>query len=246
MKKIQIKTPCTENWDKMTPDEKGRFCELCQHSVVDFTTMENNEILDFFKHKSQNKICGRFQKTQLDLINLTGKEPRQRSNFIGKLFFGLSFGIWLAAGPVEARSILGSDLYHIQLINRDFSEGRNDIKGLVLTDLGEPLFNATVYLYEENELITMSKTDKNGKFIFSGELFKEGKKYSIGATLAGYYYVQHSFYGKRKELIKIGLAQKTEEEVNTSKENWNKKMKINNIKYVYTKEDEVLMGFIME
>ncbi|PKB16291.1 hypothetical protein [Flavobacterium sp. 5] len=66
--KITIPKPCHEDWNKMTPDETGRFCNSCSKSVVDFTKMLPNEIQDFFIKNEGQKVCGRFQNKQLDSI----------------------------------------------------------------------------------------------------------------------------------------------------------------------------------
>ncbi|MTH14942.1 energy transducer TonB [Flavobacterium sp. LC2016-01] len=66
--KITIPEPCHENWDEMTPNENGRFCISCSKTVVDFTLMLPNEIQHFFVQNQNNKICGRFKKSQLDTI----------------------------------------------------------------------------------------------------------------------------------------------------------------------------------
>ena len=50
-KKIQltIDEPCHENWDGMTPVEKGKFCGACQKQVVDFSNMSDRQVAEFFK-----------------------------------------------------------------------------------------------------------------------------------------------------------------------------------------------------
>nr|WP_294925201.1 hypothetical protein [uncultured Flavobacterium sp.] len=68
--KIAILKPCHENWDEMTPTENGRFCLNCSKTVVDFTTMPSDEIQHFFIQNQNNRICGRFRKTQLDTITI--------------------------------------------------------------------------------------------------------------------------------------------------------------------------------
>ncbi|MBN4072576.1 hypothetical protein JYT74_00920 [Crocinitomix catalasitica] len=44
MKKVSIPDPCHEDWDKMTPTEKGTFCGKCQIDVIDFTTKSSHEV----------------------------------------------------------------------------------------------------------------------------------------------------------------------------------------------------------
>ena len=67
-KKIQlhIPEPCQENWDQMTPADKGRFCGSCQKQVVDFSTMSDRQIAEFFKKPSTGSVCGRFMSDQLE------------------------------------------------------------------------------------------------------------------------------------------------------------------------------------
>ena len=68
--KITIPKPCHEDWNKMTPDGNGRFCLSCSKTVVDFTSMFLNEIQHFFIQNQNNKICGRFRKSQLDSVTI--------------------------------------------------------------------------------------------------------------------------------------------------------------------------------
>jgi hypothetical protein len=68
--KITIPEPCNENWDKMTPKENGRFCMSCSKTVVDFTSMLPEEVQHFFIQNKNEKICGRFRKSQLDTITI--------------------------------------------------------------------------------------------------------------------------------------------------------------------------------
>ncbi len=67
-KKIQltIPKPCHENWDAMTPVEKGKFCGSCQKQVVDFSNMSDRQIAAFFKKPSTGSVCGRFMSDQLE------------------------------------------------------------------------------------------------------------------------------------------------------------------------------------
>ena len=66
--KITITEPCTEDWDKMTPSENGRFCLSCSKTVVDFTNMLPDEVQHFFIQNQNERICGRFKNEQLETI----------------------------------------------------------------------------------------------------------------------------------------------------------------------------------
>ncbi|NND61631.1 MAG: hypothetical protein HKN48_00400, partial [Flavobacteriaceae bacterium] len=62
--KIQIPEPCHEDWNKMTPTEKGKFCAQCSKEVVDFTKSRDEEL--FKKVQSGGNLCGRFTTGQLN------------------------------------------------------------------------------------------------------------------------------------------------------------------------------------
>lgn len=66
---ISIKKPCHENWSDMTPNEQGAFCGKCVKTVIDFSTRSLEEIKEFFAVKQEERICGRFEKTQLTALS---------------------------------------------------------------------------------------------------------------------------------------------------------------------------------
>jgi hypothetical protein len=68
--KITIPKPCHEDWNKMTPDETGRFCSVCTKGVVDFTDKNSTEIQDYFSQNQEQKICGRFRNEQVNKFDI--------------------------------------------------------------------------------------------------------------------------------------------------------------------------------
>jgi hypothetical protein len=62
---IQIPEPCQAGWDSMSPVSEGRFCLLCNKTVVDFSTMSTEEIMCYFADSEGKSICGHFYKDQL-------------------------------------------------------------------------------------------------------------------------------------------------------------------------------------
>ncbi|MBN8673267.1 MAG: carboxypeptidase-like regulatory domain-containing protein [Chitinophagales bacterium] len=62
---LTIPTPCHENWEAMTPVDKGRFCAACQKQVMDFSNMNDRQVAEFFKKPSTGSVCGRFMPNQL-------------------------------------------------------------------------------------------------------------------------------------------------------------------------------------
>lgn len=90
--KVTIPTPCHENWAAMTPEDKGRFCQVCSKSVRDFTNATDQEILNDIS--SNPNICGNFRVDQLDR-NLS-------YSFLNSLFAKFAVGFVLTSGGLIA------------------------------------------------------------------------------------------------------------------------------------------------
>ncbi|MCA6068865.1 hypothetical protein JI747_016995 [Chryseobacterium sp. RG1] len=65
MKNLYIPEPCSENWEMMSPQEKGRFCSVCNKCVIDFTQKQSEEIFQIINEKKDGEVCGRFYNYQL-------------------------------------------------------------------------------------------------------------------------------------------------------------------------------------
>ena len=51
----------------MLPAEQGRFCQSCEKTVVDFSQMSDEQMLNYFKLKksTSERVCGRFRAEQV-------------------------------------------------------------------------------------------------------------------------------------------------------------------------------------
>lgn len=61
--RLRLPKPCHENWETMSPDEKGKFCSVCSRTVEDFTGFSDEELVRSFS--SDKNVCGRFTVDQL-------------------------------------------------------------------------------------------------------------------------------------------------------------------------------------
>jgi hypothetical protein len=64
---IHIPKPCTEDWNTMQPEEKGRHCLMCCKTVVDFTSWDISSISEYLKTNAEKKVCGHFYTNQLTI-----------------------------------------------------------------------------------------------------------------------------------------------------------------------------------
>ena len=99
---LQIPEPCHEDWNKMTPGDKGRFCDSCQKTVHDFTGMSDAQLIAFFKKPSTASVCGRFYNDQLER---DFEIPRKRIPWM-KYFFQFTIPIFLTSLKTHAQGNL--------------------------------------------------------------------------------------------------------------------------------------------
>lgn len=74
--RIEIPEPCHEDWDKMTPQDKGRHCAVCDKVVVDFSKASKKDIIAIIK--KEGKICGRIPR---QYIGADLEEEKIRKSF---------------------------------------------------------------------------------------------------------------------------------------------------------------------
>lgn len=83
--KFSIPEPCPESWNKMRPEEQGRFCDKCCKVVVDFTSKTTNEILDFLKTAGNKSICAKANDDQLSAVPV--RVNKRRNLFFAAIYF---------------------------------------------------------------------------------------------------------------------------------------------------------------
>ena len=96
---IIIPNPCDENWDEMTPNEIGKHCGSCNKSVVDFTTMNAEQIKHYLNSSKTQKVCGHFKITQVSVSRpkhhqfLVDLYLKIESNFTAPIFKTLTLSL---------------------------------------------------------------------------------------------------------------------------------------------------------
>ena len=93
---LHIPTPCSEDWNKMSPTAKGKFCDVCSKQVIDFLLMSDQQILNYLSQQT-GRLCGRFSPDQLARPLVETKINKKRSWWLAMalpftLLFQKSFG----------------------------------------------------------------------------------------------------------------------------------------------------------
>ncbi len=199
---LSIAKPCSENWSNFTTTHDGAFCGTCQKVVVDFTRMQDADIVNFFANGT--RTCGRFRAEQLTAYQ-TLAAPR------------INIGAWLLkAGCLSLFLILAGKTSiaqvrtepqptHQQATVQKISEGSPQVvKGVVRSnDDQSPMAGVNIYL--KNSTVGTISDDK-GAFTFP-------KKLNAGDTIVfsfiGYKTTDYVIQKNQSDLdmsIDIGLV----------------------------------------
>lgn len=144
---IRIPEPCHEDWQKMTPTEKGKFCKVCTKEVVDFTAKTDEDLVKILSKGSAT--CGRFKKTQLNReVKLERKSRVSLAPYAASLLLPLSL---LNTSEINSSSIDASEKPNSSLGIGKFNNPNRAIvttSGVIKDENGEPIANVEITFAE--------------------------------------------------------------------------------------------------
>ena len=156
---ISIPEPCHENWQIMTPTEKGKFCQVCTKEVIDFTEKADEDLVKILsKGKS---TCGRFKKSQLNReVKLERKSGMNLAPYAASLLLPLSL---LSTQGVNSRTETPEKPYSSLGIGKYSNPDRALIKtsGIVRDENGHPIAKIQI---TSNELQKTAVSDSEGNY----------------------------------------------------------------------------------
>lgn len=170
---ISIPKPCSEDWDKMTVDEQGKFCSHCNKTVIDFSNYTDKELAAFFS-KTKEKVCGNFYGTQLN--RLIAIQEQGNASFLHKVMIGASLAAGMAASASGQSVQSGNNSFpqaqaqkQARLLNavNDTSGGDagHNIRGVVIdTARGSTIPSVAIMLKENGTLIKKVVSSGDGRF----------------------------------------------------------------------------------
>jgi len=161
---LNIKKPCSENFNSFSSTKNGGFCNSCEKEVVDFTNMNFEEVQNYFKKNKTKNTCGRFYSNQLSI---------KRNSKIG--FYGWLSVAFLSIFSID-KSLAQETNIKLNISNDKPSKFQSilhqnnvTVKGVVKDDTNFPLPGVTVIL---EGTTTGTQTDFDGDFEFPEKLKK--------------------------------------------------------------------------
>ena len=170
---LQIPEPCHEDWDKMTPGDKGRFCDSCQKTVHDFTGMSDMQLIAFFKKPSTGSVCGRFHNDQLER---DFEIPRKRMPWL-KYFFQFAIPVFLTG-------------------LKSYSQGKPFIKESNDSSVYTNIISGDIEIMERSVVPVLKNeilgkvVDENGKGIPYATVIMKGTRNGVACDSAGNFYLR--------------------------------------------------------
>lgn len=159
---FEIASPCHEDWDQMTGDDKKRFCHSCEKNVHNLSSMSDQEISDLLSRP--DNVCVRLYKrhdgtilTEDCPIGLEKvKSHLKRKQFIAAFFclMTLIFSFQLKAGE---RALKGK-----VAISQEMPEIMGDV--MIMGGLTAPPIPEPTPMPEPTPQIKKEKTEKDSKF----------------------------------------------------------------------------------
>ncbi len=183
----------------MTPNEKGRHCDSCNKTVIDFTQFTDGQLVDFFS-KLTGSVCGRLTSFQLER-EIVYNEPL-RHPFLYKLLFGTAMTLSLTGSangnynpnstPLIQKSAQPQKTHRQNGKKPAHSNPHHYIEGYVRDEkTQEGLTSVRLAFLCMGRIIAETKTDTNGHYKVHINAMYLGKEITVTRT---YVYQNYSGY----------------------------------------------------
>lgn len=161
---LSIPHPCQEKWQDFSLTSAGGFCASCQKEVIDFTTWDEEEIKNYFKHPTQS-TCGRFRLDQLKKYTANSTRPPGGTSWWHVSLFSLTMA--LSANHVNAQEIKKAGQ---EVVDRKFvkmgdvaidASTPSQVSGVVKDEAGVGIAGVNIVIKGTS---TGTVTDESGQF----------------------------------------------------------------------------------
>lgn len=149
---VRIPEPCHEDWNRMLPDEKGKFCNSCNKSVFDFSTKTDAEIKNILLEQKDQKVCGHFRKSQINRpLNIRVNIHHLPINMSITKVFAVALFLVFGTFLFSCTDKNGQKVNSIEVIGDDENK-------IILGNLSLPLFTNEI-IQQNNKTINSFTTD---------------------------------------------------------------------------------------
>lgn len=160
---ITVPEPCHENWDQMTPTEKGKFCGVCTKEVIDFSKSSDEELIK--KIGKGEDLCGRFNASQLNRkLTLERKSKNNLLPYAASLLLPLG----LLGGPdtvaQSGPNIAETHFTSLGIGSHSMDKSLVIITGFVTNKHGVPVSKAKITV-EESDKSVFSNLDGSYRIV---------------------------------------------------------------------------------
>ena len=224
-KKLEIKNPCSQNWDEMTPKGKGKHCNSCNKVILDFTEMNDVDLVKMLQ--SGKYSCGLFTKQQM------GTRYLEKEKNLSRKRYWSAIAASIVAGTLQLTSSYGQTQIPVRqnapVVNRSTAEklfeNKNEPKNsniekfsfrVVDSENKQPLAHVGI------EMMGMfGITDSLGRVDFQIE-YEEGESITFISNLYLYKYEEEKIRLNLKNCFQklTVLYMKRKKEKNNNRENF--------------------------
>ena len=129
----------------------GRFCSSCQHQVIDFTTMNDRQLVEYLK-QAKGWTCGRFLPGQLDREIVIPRKPLPWMKYFVTIALPAFLVSLKAAGqPRMLGKVVITETKTVTCTQeKPVKEMDSTISGIVVDNNGLPVVGATIMIKGKN------------------------------------------------------------------------------------------------
>lgn len=203
--KVTVNNPCEKEWASMTPNENGRYCSHCSTSIVDFTQLTDNEIIQTIK-QTQGRLCGRLTDQQLSRTLET--THHSNNSWLYKILAGFlliattenSIAKDSLTSPIEIFSTINNEKSTTIKIRSDeiltADSLKNSVQGTVFEENTKNPYSSVLVRIKGTETWTLTNYDGRFKLIIPDSLTT--KKITLVVMCVGFKTIEITV--KRKDL----------------------------------------------
>lgn len=194
--KLNLDNPCSENWELMTASKEGKYCEKCKKDVVDMTSWNDDDFIDYFNNKTE-RICGRLYESQVNKLFVESTILQQR-----KFNYEKAFALIMSFFAFNSISAQSQPNKKIETeITSSSKADTIKISGIITGENSTPLNNVSIQFdnkqyYTDSkgyfEIVLNSQNAKNGLLVFNYEgLNQEARNYNVAMQSTTYNIQMH-------------------------------------------------------